>query len=67
MRRMLLLAAAGLLTALALLTGCGKKETEPQTQSGGHPDEMADTTRLQGAPDTMMMDSAMMGSGHDSM
>jgi hypothetical protein len=42
---MFALAYAGLVVVLVF--GCGKRESEqPQTQSGAHPDELADSTRL---------------------
>jgi len=60
MKRFLIAFACGLLM-LALLAGCGKKEeTTHDTSAAGHPEEMADSTRMDSAAhDSTMMDSTM--------
>ena len=63
MKRLLIVFACGLLM-LALLAGCGKKEDATHdTSAAGHPEEMADSTRM----DSAMHDSTMMDSVKDSM
>lgn len=68
MKRFLIVFACGLLM-LALLGGCGKKEeTTHDTSAAGHPEEMADSTRMDSAMhDTAMMDSAMMNETGEAM
>lgn len=63
MKRFLIAFACGLLL-LALLAGCGKKEeTTNDTSAAGHPEEMADSTRMDSAMhDSTIMDSTMMDS-----
>jgi|GEM_PF-1951599 len=63
MKRFLIVIACSLLM-LALLGGCGtKEEATPDTSAAGHPEEVADSTRMDSAMlDTTVIDSALVDS-----
>lgn len=65
MKKLLVLALC-LLFAASLMYGCGKQETSDQAEpaAGGHPEEMADTTRMDSA---MQAVDSMAGEAVDSM
>ena len=54
MKKLLVLALC-LLFAASFMYGCGKQETGEDTEpaAGGHPEEMADTTRMDSAMDVV--------------
>ena len=60
MRRLFALMLCMLL-ALAIMVSCSAEKEPAQQGAGGHPEEAADTTRMEAAePDSMMEDTMMM-------